>query len=483
VRGLIERKELRPGGGDLTPGCPGRGRLTALSSAACYDSRVHAGIHKAETPVISMRNVSHFFGSGALRKQILFEITCEILPGEIVIMTGPSGSGKTTILTLVGALRSVEHGSLRVLGEELNGASHDTQMRVRQRIGFIFQAHNLLDALTAAQNVEVALGVDPPPAREARARSAAVLQAVGLSERVHYHPPQLSGGERQRVAIARALVRHPQIILADEPTASLDKHSGREVVELLRQLARREGCAVLLVTHDNRILDIADRIMTLEDGRMGAFGSVTSPYAGHLLTALSHLPEKDHVRFLLKDVQEGDFVDLLKTLGGEVEQFLNILNLGNHESVCELFGTLLDGLLSKIAELLDASGAGLVGRDGEHLRPTDPQARPDPAVTARVVATGRTLNASGTDLGPGIHSALCVPLRDRMEEICVVAQLVNKKTGGRFTDADERAFRDFAVPLGVLVEAWQRLRVDTFDSPGARSRTDHDARRPAPPLA
>src|SRR5262245_2281360 len=129
------------------------GRLTALSGAAWYDARVNAGSHKAETPVISMRNVSHYFGSGALRKQILFEITCEILPGEIVIMTGPSGSGKTTILTLVGALRSVEHGSLRVLGEELHGASHDTQMRVRQRIGFIFQAHNLLDALTAAQNV------------------------------------------------------------------------------------------------------------------------------------------------------------------------------------------------------------------------------------------------------------------------------------------------------------------------------------------
>jgi putative ABC transport system ATP-binding protein len=266
-------------------------------------------------------------------------------------------------------------------------------------------------------------------------------------------------------------VRHPKIILADEPTASLDKQSGREVVELLRQLARREGCAVLLVTHDNRILDIADRIMTLEDGRMGTFGSITSTYAGHLLTALSHHPEEtDHVRLLLKDLQEGDFVDLLKTLGGEVEQFLNILNLGNHESMCVLFENLLDGLLTKIAELLDASAVGLFGRDGEPLRSTDLQARSDPGVTARVVATGRILNASGTGLGPGVHSALCVPLRDRMEDIRVVAQLVNKKTGGRFTDADERAFRDFAAPLGVLVEAWQRLLVDT-SSRSARTST------------
>src|SRR6516225_1331940 len=267
----------------------------------------------SEAAVISMIDVSHYYGSGALRKQVLFNITCDISPGEIVIMTGPSGSGKTTILTLVGALRSVEHGSIRVIGKELRGASQDTLIRVRQRIGFIFQAHNLLDSLTASQNVEIAFGVDREPLSEARTRAAEVLEAVGLGNHLHSLPDQLSGGQRQRVAVARAVVRRPNIILADEPTASLDKHSGREVVEILRRLARGQGCAVLLVTHDNRILDIADRVMRLEDGRMEAFGSVTSPYAGHLLTVLSRVEEKDHLRFILDRASEGDFVEMLNS--------------------------------------------------------------------------------------------------------------------------------------------------------------------------
>jgi putative ABC transport system ATP-binding protein len=225
-------------------------------------------------PVITVRNVSHYYGSGKLRKQILYDLSAEILSGEIVILTGPSGSGKTTLLTLVGALRSVEEGSLRTLNEELRGAVTETMVRVRMSIGFIFQSHNLLDSLTALQNVQTAVALDAAVSRrEARERSTDALSSVGLADYCHSFPSQMSGGQRQRVAIARALVRRPKIVLADEPTAALDRKSGREVVDLLHDLAERQGCAILLVTHDNRILDIADRILTLEDGRISSQAS------------------------------------------------------------------------------------------------------------------------------------------------------------------------------------------------------------------
>src|SRR5690242_6858233 len=170
-------------------------------------------LERSETAVITMREVSHYYGSGALRKQVLFDITCDILPGEIVIITGPSGSGKTTVLTLAGALRTVQEGSVRILGQELSGASYDTLVRVRENIGFIFQAHNLLDSLSAMQNVEIALGAHNLSRREIHNRSLAMLEMVGLSDRVDHFPNQLSGGQRQRIAVARAVARHPKIIL------------------------------------------------------------------------------------------------------------------------------------------------------------------------------------------------------------------------------------------------------------------------------
>ena len=221
---------------------------------------------------VSIRNLNHYFGSGSLRKQILFDISVDLHPGEIVINTGPSGSGKTTLLTLVCGLRSVQEGSVRTLDVELKGASLDALVRVRRNIGFIFQAHNLLEALTACQNVEMGLTLDNAIGpKESRQRSIEMLRAVGLEQRIDHYPHQLSGGQKQRVAIARALVRHPKIVLADEPTAALDKASGREIVDILHKLAKEQGCAILLVTHDSRILDVADRILTLEDGRISSF--------------------------------------------------------------------------------------------------------------------------------------------------------------------------------------------------------------------
>ena len=225
--------------------------------------------HQTSQPVVWIENLNHYFGKGSLRKQILFNISLEIQPGEIVLMTGPSGSGKTTLLTLMGGLRSPQEGSLKILGEELAGASTNQLVEVRRNIGYIFQAHNLLNCLTARQNVQMSLELHPEfSSQEAAAKSAAMLESVGLGERVNYYPDSLSGGQKQRVAIARALVSHPKLVLADEPTAALDSKSGRDVVELMQRLAKEQGCTILMVTHDNRILDIADRIVHMEDGHL-----------------------------------------------------------------------------------------------------------------------------------------------------------------------------------------------------------------------
>lgn len=215
---------------------------------------------------IAISDVNHYYGQGSLRKQVLFDINLHIDRGEIIIMTGPSGSGKTTLLTLMGSLRAIQEGSLNILGFELLNATKAQMTLARRKIGYIFQAHNLLNFLTVYQNVEMALEIQDITAAEADTRIRTVLTAVGLDHRMDYYPSDLSGGQKQRVAIARALVSQPQIILADEPTAALDKKSGRDVVEIMEKLAKEQGCTILLVTHDNRILDLADRIIYMEDG-------------------------------------------------------------------------------------------------------------------------------------------------------------------------------------------------------------------------
>jgi putative ABC transport system ATP-binding protein len=220
-------------------------------------------------PTVSVSQLNHAFGKGSLRKPVLTNIGLEINPGEIVILTGPSGSGKTTLLTLMGGLRSIQEGSLKILGQELRGASKQRMTAARNQIGFIFQHHNLLKCLTAYGNVRMSLKLHPEiPKQDHRQRALDVLSAVGLADRIDYYPDKLSGGQKQRVAIARALVAHPKLVLADEPTASLDSKTGRDVVDVIQQLAQKEGCAVLLVTHDSRILDIADRLLHMEDGRL-----------------------------------------------------------------------------------------------------------------------------------------------------------------------------------------------------------------------
>ncbi len=221
-------------------------------------------------PMIKIRGLNHWFGSGDTRKQGLADNTLTLMPGEMVVMTGPSGSGKTTILTVIGGLRTVQEGSVRVNGHELFGLSPQELTLVRRNIGFIFQAHNLFDSLTAFQNVRIAMELKPYTSQEFKELPVKILTRLGLEARINYKPRNLSGGQRQRVAIGRALVNKPKIILADEPTAALDKASGREVVTMLKELCQGEGCTCLLVTHDSRILDVADRIVNMIDGRIAS---------------------------------------------------------------------------------------------------------------------------------------------------------------------------------------------------------------------
>jgi putative ABC transport system ATP-binding protein len=227
-------------------------------------------VQQPKNTVVSIDRLNHYFGKGSLRKQVLQNINLEIGQGELVIMTGPSGSGKTTLLTLMGGLRSPQEGSLKVLGEELRGAGKGKVTKLRRNIGYIFQAHNLLKSLTALQNVEMSGQLHNMSSSEVRQRAAMMLDAVGLSDRKKYYPDSLSGGQKQRVAIARALVSRPKLVLADEPTAALDSKSGRDVVTIMQRLAREQGTTILMVTHDNRILDIADRIVNMEDGYLAA---------------------------------------------------------------------------------------------------------------------------------------------------------------------------------------------------------------------
>ncbi|WP_226951514.1 ATP-binding cassette domain-containing protein [Rhizobium terrae] len=221
-------------------------------------------------PSIRLESVNHWFGAGETRIQAIFDASLSIERGSLTILRGPSGSGKTTLLTLMGSLRKVQEGSIRLLGQELRGASQRSQEALRRRLGFIFQAHNLHESLTARQNTLMGLQVHGPGGDAARQNAAVIhiLEVLGLGARIDYLPEKLSGGQKQRVAIARALVSNPEIVFADEPTAALDKDAGLHVVRMLKALGRTRGTSTVIVTHDTRIIELADRIITVEDGRL-----------------------------------------------------------------------------------------------------------------------------------------------------------------------------------------------------------------------
>jgi putative ABC transport system ATP-binding protein len=220
-------------------------------------------------PAIAIKGLKHWFGKGELRREVLRDINMTVEAGRSTFLMGQSGCGKTTLLTLIGALRSVMEGSVTVLGRELAGARETELVAARRDTGFVFQHHNLHRSLTLLQNVRMGLEVKGEADRpDADDRCMAMLEAVGIADHAQKRQDAVSGGQKQRAAIARALVGNPGLLLADEPTAALDKVTGREVVELMHEIAATRGMTILMVTHDNRILDIADRIIEMDDGRI-----------------------------------------------------------------------------------------------------------------------------------------------------------------------------------------------------------------------
>ena len=219
--------------------------------------------------VIRARNLTKLYREGSTELRALSDVSLDIHAGHLTLLMGPSGSGKTTLLSILGCILRATEGRLELLGEDVSALPEKELPRVRREaIGFVFQGFNLFPALTAAENVALALDVRGVRGEVARKRSEQLLAEVGLRERMHAFPADLSGGQKQRVAIARALASDPPILLADEPTAALDSTSGRTVIELLQQLARQHGRAVVMVTHDPRVLAYGDRILHLEDGRL-----------------------------------------------------------------------------------------------------------------------------------------------------------------------------------------------------------------------
>lgn len=235
--------------------------------------------------ILELENVSHQFGQGRTALRALDNVSLAVDDGEIVIVMGPSGSGKTTMLQVMGALLTPTTGEVRIDGRALSDLDNRSLSQLRLRdIGFIFQSFNLLTALPAIENVALPAGLASTSRKDRLARASFLLQRLGLGDRMHHRPDQLSGGEQQRVAIARAMVNDPPLLLADEPTANLDATSGYHVLHLLEQIAREERKTIVMVTHDHRITDVADRLLWLADGalrdRENGFDTAADPVCG-----------------------------------------------------------------------------------------------------------------------------------------------------------------------------------------------------------
>jgi putative ABC transport system ATP-binding protein len=432
----------------------------------------------ARTPLVQAEKVSHWYGEDELRRQILFDVTFDLNPGEVVILTGPSGSGKTTFLTLVGALRSMQAGRLTVLGRDLRDAPSATLVELRRRVGYIFQHHNLVDSLQAWQNVELAVSFGGVTPQESRKLALETLEAVGLGEHAHKYPSQLSGGQRQRVAVARALAARPSIVLADEPTASLDRQSGKEVVELLKAIVRRRGGGALIVTHDNRILEVADRIVNLEDGRLTSYTAACTAESERMFTAMSRTLVSGRVAEQVRDMDVSGFAGVLEDLTREVNRFLSVLQVTRHAAFERMLEQILEAFTLKIGALLGADRATLFIVDrakGEIWSKVAEEEREirfplGAGVAGHVAATGRAMNvpdayeeprfnrAIDVETGYRTRNLLCLPILDTGGQVFAVMQLLNKAGDGPFVRQDEERFRSFIGRLSVILETWTALR-------------------------
>jgi putative ABC transport system ATP-binding protein len=232
--------------------------------------------------VVSVRHLTKTFGDGDLAVHAVNDVDLDITAGEVILVMGPSGSGKTTLLLMLGAMLRPSSGSVLIDGIDLTTAPERRLPALRAtHLGFIFQDFNLLSALTARENVEIACNLAGTVGSDAHHRATDLLDRVGLTERLDFRPDQLSGGEKQRVAIARALANNPTVLLADEPTANLDSGHGREIARLLRRLAEEDGRSIVIVSHDERLRQVADRVLWLEDGTFRELaGMATDPVCG-----------------------------------------------------------------------------------------------------------------------------------------------------------------------------------------------------------
>lgn len=434
----------------------------------------------APAPIV-VEGLSHAFGKGSLRKQVLFDVSTVIPAGEIVIVTGPSGSGKTTMLTIVGALRSAQEGSVRVLGEELRNAKPATLERVRRQVGFIFQQHNLLRALTAQQNVELGLRVQGRLSRDRIAKRAQeMLDAVGLADHMNKRPEQLSGGQRQRVAIARALAGEPPMLLADEPTASLDRKSGREVVDRMQELARQQGTTILLVTHDNRILDVADRVVHLEDGHLETFTDAVISNTQHMMHILAENRQKQPLESTIDSMDEPAFKAALAELTNDSRHFLEATRKAEDEAFQSMLERALRLFTRRLGKLLNAERASLMLVDEERqelvmrvsqdlVSGANIRIPIGTGIAGAVARSGKPIRIDDAyadsrfnseidnQTGFKTQSILCLPIRDQSGEVFAVTQLLNRTDGKPFDDDDEVRFAEFAGSLGLILEALHRI--------------------------
>lgn len=236
----------------------------------------------ASAATLQVEHLTKRFGAGATAVTAVRDVSLSVAPGEVVLIMGPSGSGKSTLLSMLGALLKPTGGSIQLDGTVVTALGEGQLPDIRlHRFGFVFQDFNLLPALTAQENVALVAELGGLKATVARQKAAALLADFGLSERLHHRPDQLSGGEKQRVAIARALINDPSLILADEPTANLDSKIGHEVMRLLQRIAREQARSVVIVSHDRRIEEVADRVLWLEDGRLSERAALaTDPVCG-----------------------------------------------------------------------------------------------------------------------------------------------------------------------------------------------------------
>jgi len=315
---------------------------------------------------------------------------------------------------------------------------------------------------------------------ELKKKAEAMLEAVGLGAHIHKRAEQMSGGQRQRVAIARALVGEPSMLLADEPTASLDKASGREVVDRMQSLAKERGTTILLVTHDNRILDVADRILHLEDGKLTTFTDAVIANTQQMMHLLAQATDRQHLEKLVDDMDEATFRGTLQDLTAQSQRFLEATALASDEAYQSMLEQSLRVFTRRVGELLQAERASLflvdharqqmvlrVAQDmpeGDYVRiPLNTGIAGAAASSGQVVrvddayADPRFNRAVDLETGFRTRSVLCLPLQDRQGQVFAVTQLLNRRDGRPFDDDDTRRYKDFAASLSVLLESLVQL--------------------------